>query len=421
MKRIMNVIRKNISGAWPMSTLVSGTLPSRSSVNNTIWKYYAFAFLKDLAFFSAVLVPFFTEWGGISLAQVQILQSWFMFWLFVLEIPTGAVADYIGRKHSVSLGALIVAFAVLVYGSVPKFEIFLLGEFLFAIAMALISGADEALLYDSLKEAGREDERKQIFGKANSFHLLGMLIAAPVGSFIASRQGLNAPMLYSAIPYLLAAIVAWSIREPKIRQAKSESRRYVDIVRNGLSYLRNHKVLRLLALDAVVVASSAYFIIWLYQPFLKSIGVGIFYFGLIHALLVLSEILVSSNFERLTKFFKSDKTYLRASALIVIASFLLVAVWPNIVTILILILVGGGFGLTRLPLMSSYMNKFIPSEQRATVLSSISMLRRFALVVLNPFIGFAADHSLRVAALIVGLLPLAIFFFSPIEQEMLEN
>ena len=410
MKKIASIVKNNISGAWP----------SRHSVNNTIWRYYAFCFLKDLAFFSAVLVPFFTEWGGISLTQVQIIQSWFMFWLFVLEIPTGAVADFIGRKHSVSLGAFVVAIAVLVYGSVPKFEIFLLGEFLFAVAMALISGADEALLYDSLKEAGREDERKKVFGKANSFHLFGMLVAAPVGSLIASRQGLNAPMLFSAIPYFLASLVAWSIREPNIHQVKSESKRYIDIVRNGFSYLRGHKILRLLALDAVVVASSAYFIIWLYQPFLRSLGIGIFYFGVIHAILVLSEILVSSNFERLTKIFKSDKRYLRISALIVVVTFLMVAIQPNIVTISVLVIFGGGFGLTRLPLMSSYMNKFIPSEQRATVLSSISMLRRFALVILNPFIGFAADHSLRAAALIVGLLPLAIFFFSPIEQEMLE-
>lgn len=392
----------------------------KNNINNTIWRYYAFTFFKDLAFFSAVLVPFFTEWGGISLTQVQILQSWFMFWFFVLEIPTGAVADYIGRKHSVALGAVVVAIAALIYGSAPRFEIFLLGEFLFAAAMALMSGADEALLYDSLKEAGRENERKKIFGRANSFHLAGMLVAAPVGSFIASRLELNMPMIFSAIPYFLAGLVAWSIKEPAIRQVKSESKRYLDIVKKGFTFLKKHKVLKLLALDAIVVASSTYFIIWLYQPLLRSIGVGILYLGIVHAVLVLSEILVSSNFEKLTKLFGSDKKYLRASALIVVLSFMLVAAWPNMITISILVIFGGGFGLTRLPLMSVYMNKFIPSEQRATILSSISMFRRFGLVLLNPLIGFTADHSLRLAALVVGLLPLAIVMFSPIKQEMLE-
>jgi MFS family permease len=393
----------------------------KNNINNTIWRYYAFTFLRDLAFFSAVLVPFFTEWGEISLTQVQILQSWFMFWLFILEIPTGAVADYIGRKHSIAIGAFVVAIAALVYGSVPKYEIFLLGEFLFATAIALMSGADEALLYDSLKEAGREDERKKIFGRANSFHLAGMLIAAPIGSFIASRLGLNFPMLLSAIPYLLAGIVAWSIKEPVFHQEKSESKRYLDIVKKGFSFLKNHKILRLLALDGIIVASSAYFIIWLYQPLLRSVGVNIVYLGIIHAVLILSEIFVSSNFEKLTKLFGSDKQYLRGSAIIVVLSFLLVAIWPNLITILILVILGGGFGLTRLPLMSSYMNKFISFKQRATILSSISMFRRFGLVMLNPLIGFTADHSLRLAALAVGLLPLAIFLFSPLEQEVFED
>ena len=388
----------------------------KSNIN----RMYLFRFLISFHFIGGVLVPFFMDWGGISFTQLMLLQSFFVFCIFLLEVPTGAVADYIGRKHSVALGAVVVAIAALIYGSAPRFEIFLLGEFLFAAAMALMSGADEALLYDSLKEAGRENERKKIFGRANSFHLAGMLVAAPVGSFIASRLELNMPMIFSAIPYFLAGLVAWSIKEPAIRQVKSESKRYLDIVKKGFTFLKKHKVLKLLALDAIVVASSTYFIIWLYQPLLRSIGVGILYLGIVHAVLVLSEILVSSNFEKLTKLFGSDKKYLRASALIVVLSFMLVAAWPNMITFSISVIFGGGFGLTRLPLMSVYMNKFIPSEQRATILSSISMFRRFGLVLLNPLIGFTADHSLRLAALVVGLLPLAIVMFSPIKQEMLE-
>lgn len=393
----------------------------KNNIKDTIIKYYAYTFFKNLAFFSAVLVPFFTEWGQISLTQVQILQSWFMFWFFILEIPTGAIADYIGRKHSITLGAIVVSIAAIVYGSVPSFEIFLISEFLFAVAMSLISGADEALLYDSLTEVGREADRKKIFGKANSFHLLGMFIAAPTGSLIASKFGLNYPMLFSAIPYIFAGIIAWSIREPAIQKTKSESKRYLDIVKTGFLFLKSHKTLRILALDAIIVASSAYFIIWLYQPFLRSVGVGIVYLGVIHAILVLSEIGVSTNFDLLTKLFGSDRNFLRVSAIIVAFSFTLVAISPNIITVSILVIFGGGFGLTRLPLMSAYMNKFIPSEQRATVLSSISMFRRFGLVILNPLIGLTADHSLRLAALVVGLLPLALFLFSPVEQEMLDG
>lgn len=389
--------------------------------NNNIWRYYLFCFLKDFALFSAVLVPFFTEWGHISLLKVQILQSWFMLWIFLLEIPTGAVADYFGRKTSLILGAVIMTIGVIVYGSSPQFGIFLLGEFILAISIALISGADNALLYDSIKESGQENQSKKIFGRAESFHLLGILASAPLGGLAASKLGLNAPMYLTAIPFFLAVLVALSFKEPKIQEKSSESKRYLNIIKSGFSYFKNHKILRLLAIDSILVNAAAYFVIWFYQPLFMSIKFPIVYFGWFHALLVGTEILISSNFVKLEKIFGSGKKYLRFSTIITSLAFLVVAIYPHIITIILFIILAGGFGLTRSELMSVYMNKFIPSDRRATVLSSISMFRRFVLVILNPVIGFTADHSLRLALLVVGFLPLLVFFFSPITQELLES
>jgi MFS family permease len=285
------------------------------------------------------------------------------------------------------------------------------------MAIALMSGADSALLYDILKQEGREDDSKKIFGRARSFTLLGIFISAPLGGFIASKLGLNSPMLFSAFPFLLAAIVAWTIKEPENKNKTSESKRYLIIAKKGLSYFQHHPTLRLLALDAIVVASAAYFVIWLYQPLLTNLNVPIYYFGWFHAFLVGIEILISSNFVRLEKLFGSGKKYFRFTAMVTALSFFLAALHPNLFTITLLIIFAGGFGLTRLDLMNAYMNKHIPSEQRATILSSISMFRRLALVFLNPIIGFTADHSLRLALLIVGLLPLTIFIFSPLRNQ----
>lgn len=346
----------------------------------------------------------------------QILQSWFMFWLFVLEVPTGAIADYIGRKHSIALGALIVTFGALVYGSFPSFKVFLIGEFLFALSGALISGADQALLYDSLKEAGREKESKKIFGLADAFRLLGVFISAPIGSLIAAKIGINATMQLSAIPFLLAAIIGWSIKEPRIQPKQSESRRYLEIVKKGLSFLKNHSLVKLYAFDAIAVASIAYFIIWYYQPLLEKVGMPIIYFGLFHSVLTLSEIIISANFTNLERIFDSYKNLARVSSLITAFSLILVAIRPNLLTIIILIVLGGGFGLTRMTLMSSHVNKYIPSEQRATILSSISMFRRLSLTILNPVVGFLANKSLGAALFVLGLASFSIFLFSPVNK-----
>jgi len=395
----------------------------KNSINGgrgTVRRYYLFEFLSSFSFFSAVLIPFYTQWGHITLGQSQMIQAWFMLWIFILEVPTGVVADRFGRKNSIALGALIIGFATLVYGSFPHLGIFLLGEFLFATGVALISGANNALLYDALKENGQEKESKHIFSQAHAIHLLAMFISAPIGSLFAFRFGLNFPMLLTSIPYLIAAVVAWSIREPKIQGKISESRRYLDIAWNGFNYFRRHNALRLLAFDAILVAAGAYFVIWFYQPLLIELNIPIVYFGYIHALLISVEMFVSADFTRLEKMFGSGTAYFKFSALVTSLSMVLVAVFPNIFTVLLLILFAGGFGLTRLELMSAYMNRFIPSSHRATVLSSISMFRRLSLVLLNPLIGYLADHSLSAALLIVSVLPMSVLLFSPLREKIIE-
>lgn len=373
--------------------------------SDPIHKIYLYSFFKNFAFFSAVLVPFFTDWGGLTLFQVQLLQSWFAIWVFLLEIPTGAVADKVGRKHSLALGSLIIALAVLIYGSFPIFWVFLLAEFLFAVGYALTSGADQAVLYDTLKSQGREGESKQVLGKADALMMAGMLVAAPLGSLIASAWGLNAPQLMTAIPMLMASFLAWHIPEPK-SHSDSQSQQYLAIVKTGFLAMKHNPVVRTLALDSVLVSASVYFVIWFYQPIMSSLGIPLALFGLAHAFLLGTQILVAANFTQLEKVLGAGKKYLRSSAILTTLSFVLVALFPSTLTLIIFLMVGGGIGITRATYISAIAQKHIPSHSRTTTLSSIAMLRRLALVPLNPSIGAVATHSLTLALLVIGLLPL---------------
>ena len=76
---------------------------------SNIYKMYLVNFLKNLQFFGAVAIPFFLDWAKADYTRIFILQASFMFWVFVLEIPTGVVADKFGRKASIILGGLFVA------------------------------------------------------------------------------------------------------------------------------------------------------------------------------------------------------------------------------------------------------------------------------------------------------------------------
>ena len=139
---------------------------------------------------------------------------------------------------------------------------FLLGEFLWAAGNALFSGAEEAIVYDSLKKLKREKDSKKIFARMATFQHLGFLLSAPIGSFIAAKLGLQYPMMFMMIPMLLAFIVAIFLKEP-VTTKKVESTRYVKLLFSGIKYLRKHKVLRILAFDRIFVSALVFFILWI--------------------------------------------------------------------------------------------------------------------------------------------------------------
>ena len=222
---------------------------------------------------------------------------------------------------------------------------------------------------------------------------------------------------------LIAGAIAWTLKEPKVHDhlLKKQKESLFTTLRQGYTFLLQHKTLRLLALDSIVVSTAGYFALWLYQPLLQHLGVAITIFGLFQVLLTGTQIIASHNFTFLEKLFGSAKGYLQFSALATGLSFILVALFPNIITVILFILLAGGLGMSRSTLVSSYMQRYIPSEQRATVLSSVSTFSRLAITLCNPIVGLLATHSLQLAALLLGIFPLVLFFFSPIENEMLNN
>jgi MFS family permease len=384
--------------------------------NGITWRYYFFSFLSGLTFYTAALIPFYTNWGHISLTQVQFLQAWLMFWAFILEIPTGVIADKFGRKYSVALGCLMTFLSFVVYGTFPNFIAFLVAEFLAALGIALMSGASEALLYDSLKEEKNESKFKNIFGRSFSIGQIAAIISAPIGGFIASKFGLNIPMMASAIPALIAVFIIMTAKEPIIAMKGSEEKKYINIAKNGISSFIRNKNLKVLALNGILVYTGAYFLIWLYQPQLQNLGVAIIYFGFIRALFALSGMVFANNLQRTEKLFGSSNKFFNITAFATIFSLLSIVIFPSVATVVLAIIIIGGLGQARFTALNSYINDEIPSEQRATTLSTVSMLNRVVLIVLNPAVGFIADNSLSGAFFFVSALSLIALIFIPLNR-----
>jgi len=389
-----------------------------TGIRSNIRKIYAFKFFMSLHFIGGVLIPFFTDWGGIRFFQVMVLQAFFVFSVFLLEVPTGAVADHLGRKVSLILAAVTNGIAVLVYASTPSFSVFLVGEFLWATSFALASGADEALLYDSLKQMNEEDRSKKTLARFRSFELSAYMVAAPIGSAIASFVGLRQTMLFMSVPFLLAFLLAFTFEEPAHAGSK-EARGYLETLTGGLRYFREHRVLRILAFDAVSISTLTFLIIWTYQPYLKEVGIPLVYFGFVHAGMTAMQIAVMNNFGRLERAFGSRTGYLVWSAIIAGAAFILLGIVPKAVVTVPLLLVITGFGMSRRVLFENYMNKHIESSVRATVISAVSMVATLAMGLMYLALGLLVEWSLRGTLIAIGAAIIACALLARTREEHL--
>jgi MFS family permease len=386
--------------------------PARARAN--VRRMYLWQFLTSLHFFAGVLIPFFTDWGGITFTQVMWLQTWFVFWIFVLEVPTGAVADHLGRRASCLCASACLVAAVLLYPMRKSLGNFLLAEFVWAAALAFSSGADEAMVYDSLKCAGLEDEAKAALGRQGSCQILGIAVAAPLGSLIGAHWGMTAPLRTGAIPFALSFLLMLSLEEPPVPM--EERRRYWEGLTRGVRYFAAHPALRRMAWDAVSVWTFSFMAIWLYQPHLRALGYPLAWLGLVATGATLLQVLVLHDVERVERLCGGPRRYLLLSSLVPAAGWLLLAfahrpLWAVPFFVLI-----PGIGLSRLNIASAYMNKHVGSSMRATVMSSVGMSRQLVCGLVYPLVGWGAQRSIPATCAALGAVALASALLSPLRE-----
>ncbi|MFH0969986.1 MAG: MFS transporter [Candidatus Diapherotrites archaeon] len=384
----------------------------------TIWKIYAYEFLKGLHFFGAILIPFFTEWGHLNYEQIFLLQSWFLFWIFLLEIPTGSFADRFGRKYSLALGGILNALGALLYIAAPRFEVFLLAEFVWALSCAFTSGADEAILYDTLKSEKKENQAKSAFSWKESIGLIAIGIGSTIGSLTIIPFGLTFPYFLTAGVLFLSGLLAITIKEPKIISKKQKPALFT-IMKEGLGYIRGHKTLQILAFDMISLSVVSYFMIWLFQPLIQNAGVSIAYFGLVHTGIIIAEVGLLALYPRIEKKLGKKRKLLFYTSILTGVFFIIAGITTNIPLLLLAIFLGGGIGLTRRPILMAYMQHYIPSDKRATIGSGISMLRTLSIAGANLIVGKLAEWNIPNTMIILGAAAIAFAMISKVEEEQL--
>jgi MFS family permease len=352
---------------------------------------YAFAFLRDFQLWIPVWVVYLIHEHGFSLTQITVADSLFLVGVLLLEVPTGAVADRWGRSRSLALGALSLGIAVLVFAFTSSFAVLLVSFLIWSLSHTLMSGADMALLYDTLKASGASGTYERAAGRANALNWLGAGLGTLLGGPAAVLFDIRATIFIGAATCLLTAMVALLLREAPRSAEDSPEAHFAKAIRAAFREAWSARDVRTVILFAGTTISIFEGVHYLVQPYLldRGVEVGVI-FSLLQVPMILAGVLGALAADRLGAG-KGLSAVLFGIAMAGFAGYLALAWAPGLAAF-------AGFpaliGLASclMPLSTGYVNRRVGSTYRATILSLQGMMASLALAVLAPVLGFATDH-----------------------------
>ncbi|EGU32015.1 hypothetical protein VII00023_22099 [Vibrio ichthyoenteri ATCC 700023] len=352
------------------------------------------------SYFARFYYPIFTLLYldyGLTLSQFAILNVVWAATIVLAEVPSGAFADTLGRKKLVVLSSLVMFIEIAMIAVVPTsnptlvFNVFLINRILSGLAMALASGADEALAYDTLKEQGKEEAWPRVLQVqlriSSSIGIFVTLVGAAmydvnVMTTVYSFLGLDAPqstqdiMRIPVFATLLVAMIA-IYAAVNMREAKK------ILPPDTTKWATTVASLRLTGLTGKWVLSTPYvlFILLYYSLFehtsrmfltmnsqyYRAIDIPIIYFGVIGAGISLLKIILAGQSRRLAESME-PKIFIFVMGLATMATYYWISLgWSiyGVIPALILIFII----MTMNIFISYHLNKNTESHNRATVLS----------------------------------------------------
>lgn len=380
--------------------------------------YYLITFLSDFAVstISATYVLFLLS-QHLDLLQVNLVNLVFMAGAFFFEIPTGAYADYFGRKNSVVLSNAFIVLTLGTYYFSSSFWMFVLAETLAALAITFESGALDAWMVDSLEQKDNVGKVDFVFSHASVIGQLASLLGGLVGAYIGTVN-LRLPLGFGALVALLSMFIAlFFMHENRItRQRIKFAEGFVQIGRiakSGIAYGIRHKVILWLALSSILANFAFQPLNMYWSPRFNSLAgnqlwiVGWIWAGMC-AFMMLGGLLAK-------KLLQKEKPYLEIMLFtaVLLAVPVLAASLSNVFYVVLtgFLTYEIGRGMIR-PMQKNYLNKYIPSEHRATVLSFESMMGKLGAAGGLVILGWVAKQTnIQTAWLVAGIL---LLFLIPI-------
>lgn len=388
--------------------------------------YYLVTFITDFAIgLVATTYTLFLLSKGLDLLQANLVNLAFMLGNFIFEIPTGAYADFFGRRKSLILSNLFLFTSFLVYFISSDIFVFILAELLAAIAITFASGALDAWAVDSLKEKGYEGKMDFIFSQASIISSLAALLGGLIGAYIGSVNLALPWLVGGSLSVISLLAVVLFMHESPVKRELSLSfvngfKQLIKVSKDSINYGLKQKAVFWLTLSSMLSLFAFQPLNMFWSPRLSSLaGNQIWILGWVWVGVTLFMMLGSFLVKKLLK---QEKSYL--SVFITTALFLGIPILLASMFDIFMVVLSGfliyeiGRGMLK-PIHKSYLNVHIPSEQRATILSFDYMMGKLGAAGGLIVFGWVANHySIAYSWLAAGIL---ILFLIPIYLKATQN
>jgi len=371
---------------------------------NNITKVALIQFFSTLYFYLPILTIYYQQ-RGLNFIQINSLWGIITGTIFLAEVPTGIIADKIGRKKSIIIALILQLIGEIFFLFSQNYLHFIFISVIAGLGFAFQSGCIQALVYDSLKEENKENTMKQASGKIGAFYQTGHVLGALASSFIVTQltqYRITLAIIFTIISVGIALFISFLLKEPKSQYRHGEQNP-TKLFSEVMNLIRNNTSLKRIILLGVFTTPFVGYMRNLHPPYFQLSGVAPFWLGITLAVGGILGAFASKYAYKMEELFGVGKGMYIATILPAIFYFLMALILSPVFAIVFFVF---NFGLMNIqePLFADYYNRHIKSEVRATTLSAINMISSFYIALIGLMIGWIANYSILYAFIFMGVI-----------------
>lgn len=356
--------------------------------------FIAFRVFFNTRFYYPVFTILFLDFG-LTIEQFALLNSVWALTIFCAEVPSGALADLIGRKRLIVATSLCMVAEMSLLAFVPLgnstlvFSVFLVNRVLSGLAEAMASGADEAIAYDSLVAEGNPEDWPRVLSLQMRLHSLAAILTMTAGAFVYDPQVMNGMLAWLGtdpvlsqqttmrFPIYLTLVMAMlataaALRMQEHRPAESAAGKVAPLAALGKVWQAGRWILRTPFALAVILFGMGFdhvlrMTVTMTSQYFREIELPEASYGLIGSGLALLGLITPKLAEKMVASNSPAANLVWLSAICLTGLFGLTAFTPRW-GILPMALIFTAIMLVSM-FTSHYLNRITASHQRATVLS----------------------------------------------------